>query len=156
MSEILSIVLTGVISILGTTGIGSIFFIRQNRRLKDAEVKAADIENLKAAVEAAASSNEEWQKLYNQALDEKAELKEENKALNEKLDKYQESKEDAWQKYSDCKILCEKKERKIADLEWYRCEINGCPYRKPPRKFGDLDFPGDGINPVENPDPTVA
>ena len=42
MSEILSLIITGVLSALTTGGIGSIFYFKQNRKLKDAEVKAAD------------------------------------------------------------------------------------------------------------------
>ena len=59
----------------------------------------------------------------------------------------------AWDRYSDSRAECNKKDMVIAELNWYRCEVNGCPYRKPPRKFGDTDFPKDGVDPNEHPDP---
>ena len=70
MSDILQLVLTAVVSVLTTGGIGSIFFFRQNKKLKDAEVKSADLENLKRSVEATAASSEEWRKLYEKVLEE--------------------------------------------------------------------------------------
>ena len=155
MSDILQLVLTAVLSVLTTGGIGSIFFFRQNKKLKNAEVKSADLENLKRAVEATAASSEEWRKLYEKVLEEYEGSNKEIDRLNDKIELLHEAKENSWEEVTKYKVLCEKKEREIKEHEWYRCEINGCPYRRPPRVYGDMDFPKGGLSPVENPDPNV-
>lgn len=152
MSEILSLIITGVLSALTTGGIGSIFYFKQNRKLKDAEVKAADADIKTVEISNLSSSNEEWIKLYNNALEEKNRLKEIIRETSDKLDAAYQSKDTAWAKYSDCRQECNKKDLIISDLNWYRCEINACPYRKPPRRYGDMDFPKNGISPIEHPD----
>ena len=155
MSDILQLILTAVLSALTTGGIGSIFFFRQNKKLKEAEVKAADIENIKSAVESAAATNEEWKKLYDIIIDENKSLKDECEKKDDKIESLHEAKENSWEEVTKYKVLCEKKEREIKEHSWYRCEINGCPYRRPPRVYGEMDFPKDAMNPAENPDPEV-
>ena len=72
--------------------------------------------------------------------DEKSKLMEQNHILNERINKLHEDKGSLISK-------CEKKERIISELNWYRCEMNRCPYRKPPRKYGDFDLPENAIIP---------
>lgn len=153
MSEILQYAFTILISIIGTSGIGSIFYYRLQKRAKAAEVKAAEVDVQTREIANLSASNEEWIKLYNNSLEEKAKLQEFISDLTKQLEEAQKSKESAIEKYSDCRNESSKKDLVITELNWYRCEINGCPYRRPPRKYGELDFPKDGLNPVENPDP---
>lgn len=157
MSEILQYLLTSLISIIGTGSIGSIFYFRLQKRLKEAEVKAAEVEVKSSEIANLSASNEEWIKLYNSCNEEKRQLE---MKMSEVIKKFEENivnahkdKDSLWEKLSDCRQECDKKDLYIAELNWYRCEVNGCPYRKPPRKFGQMDFPKEAIDPSENPDP---
>jgi len=131
----------------------SIFYFRLNKRLKAAEVKAAEVDVKTREISNLSASNEEWIKLYHNCLEEKTKLEGALSDMTNKLDEVYRSKDAAWDRYSDSRSECNKKDMVIAELNWYRCEVNGCPYRKPPRKFGEMDFPKDAVNPIENPDP---
>lgn len=159
MSEILQYVLTGLLTFLTTGGLGSIFYIKQSKKLKAAEVKAAELDVQAQKIENLSRTNDEWQKLYNSCLEDKRALEEKLaegiKIVEEKNDEAQREKDMLWEKYLDCKQECSQKELYISELNWYRCEVNGCPYRRPPRKFGEMNFPKDAVNPEENPDPDV-
>lgn len=145
MSEILQYVITSLITFLTTGGIGSIFYFRLQKRLKESEVKISEAEVRSAEITNLSNTNEEWVKLYNDIKEEKQSLEtqlvEANRLLHEKSDEYLKSKDDLWEKYSVCRQECDSKERCIMELNWYRCEINGCPYRKPPRLYGEMEFP---------------
>lgn len=151
--EVLQMVLSSLITLLTTGGIGSIFFIRQSKKLKNSEVRAAEIQN-------ESSTNEEWKKLCEkkdediQRLENKINNLEENiKEKNQKIDELNQSKENAWEETSKTKIQSAKKDRIISEINWYRCEVNGCPHRKPPHKYGVFDFPKDDVvddNTTEN------
>ena len=153
MSEILTYVITSLITFLTTGGIGSIFYFKLHKRLKETEVKAAEVEVKSAEISNLSASNEEWIKLYHNCSEEKTKLEEALADATTKLDEVYKSKDMAWDRYSNSRAECNKKDMVIAELNWYRCEVNGCPYRRPPRKFGEMDFPKDAVNPVENPDP---
>lgn len=159
MSEILQEIIVPVITAFLTGGIGSIFYFKQNKKLKEFEVKSAELENENKKLENenkkidnSASINSEWERIANKLTNEREELVNEIrmqlgviKDLQDKIDNANTSKDKAWEMYSNCKIDCAKKDRLISELNWYRCEINGCPYRKPPRKYGDFDFPENGV-----------
>lgn len=152
MSEILQEIIPTVISVLVTGGVGSIFYFRLNKKLKESEVKAAELENKSKEIENSASINGEWERISNKLTSEREELVNEMhnqsetiKELQDRIEKANSSKEQAWESYSASRIECAKKDRLISELNWYRCEINGCPYRKPPRKFGDFDFPENAV-----------
>jgi hypothetical protein len=153
MSEILTLVITSLITFVTTGGIGSIFYFRLQKRMKLAEIKAAEVEVKSAEINNLSASNEEWIKLYHNCNEEKIKLEEALASMTDKLDDAYKQKDLALDRYGDSRTECNKKDMVIAELNWYRCEVNGCPYRKPPRKFGEMDFPKDAINPVENPDP---
>lgn len=155
MSDILQNVITAIITFLTTGGIGSILYSKLNKKLKAAEVRAAEAEVESNEISNLSASNEEWIKLYNQCLEEKHNLEESCRQKDEKIAELYASKDTAWEKYSDSRMECSKKDLVINELNWYRCEIDGCPYRKPPRKYGDKEFPKDGLNPIEYPDPNV-
>ena len=149
-----------LLSFLGGGGLMSIFYFKQNKRLKESEAKsaeaqakAAEVDVKTAEISNLSASNEEWIKLYQQVQEEKNRVEEQLAVTTDKLDEIYRSKDLAWDRYSDSRAECNKKDMVIAELNWYRCEVNGCPYRKPPRKFGDTDFPKDGVDPNEHPDP---
>lgn len=153
MSEILLQVLGYVFTFLSGGGLMGIFYYKLNKRLKAAEVKAAEVDVKTKEISNLSSSNEEWIKLYHNCFEEKTKLEGALADMTNKLDEVYRSKDAAWDRYSDSRSECNKKDMVIAELNWYRCEVNGCPYRKPPRKYGEMDFPKDAVNPVENPDP---
>ena len=153
MSEILGEVITGIITFLLTGGLGSIFYFKLHKRMKEAEVKAAEVDVKSREITNLSASNEEWIKLYHNCFEEKTKLEDALAAMTDKLDEAYRLKDAAMDRYSDSRSECNKKDMVIAELNWYRCEVNGCPYRKPPRKYGDIEFPKDGIDPNENPDP---
>ena len=153
MSEILLQVLGYVFTFLTGGGLMSIFYFRLNKRLKAAEVKAAEVDVKTREISNLSASNEEWIKLYHNCFEEKTKLEGALADMTNKLDDVYRSKDAAWDRYSDSRSECNKKDMVIAELNWYRCEVNGCPYRKPPRRYGEMEFPKDAVNPVENPDP---
>lgn len=123
---------------------GGILFYKQNKKFKEAEaslkkaeanlmekdVLAKDLQNAK-------STTEEWIKLY-----------EEQKAYSKRLeDKLQIQNDEIKQKnktINDYKELDTKQRLLITNLNWARCEVNGCEKRRPPRDFQML------INEAEN------
>ena len=161
MSELLREIVVGLVTFITTGGLGSIMYFKLQKRLKQAEVKAAEIDNF-------SSINAEWEKITNKLTNEREELvKELNeqreefvkeihdqaetiKELQDKIDSINTSKEAAWDECSKSKIECAIKDKLISELNWYRCEINGCPYRKPPRIYGEFEFPSDGV--IKNDD----
>ena len=154
MSEILLQILGYVLPFIGGGGLVSIFYFKLNKRLKAAEVKAAEVDVKTREISNLSASNEEWIKLYHNCFEEKTKLEEAVASMTNKLEDVYRSKDLAWDRYSDSRAECNKKDMVIAELNWYRCEVNGCPYRRPPRKYGEMDFPKDAVNPVENPDPS--
>jgi hypothetical protein len=153
MSEILSYVITTAVTALFTGGIGSIFYFRLNKKLKETEVRAREVDVKTAEISNLSATNEEWRKLYQNCFDEKGKLEEQLSDMTDKLDEIYRAKDTAYDRYSDSRAECNKKDMVIAELNWYRCEVNGCPYRRPPRKYGEMDFPKDAIDPTEHPDP---
>lgn len=153
MSEILGEILTGLATFLLTGGFSGFFYYKLHKRMKEAEVKAAEVDVKSKEINNLSASNAEWIRLYNTCLEEKNKLEESMASMTDKLDEAYKQKDVALDRYSDSRSECNKKDMVIAELNWYRCEVNGCPYRRPPRKFGEMDFPKDAINPVEHPDP---
>lgn len=153
MQEILSTLLGYILTFIFGGGLMSIFYFRLNKKLKAAEVKAAEVDVKTREISNLSASNEEWIKLYHICFEEKEKLEEDIEKLSNRLDEVYKSKDTAWDIYSNARSECIKKDMVIAELNWYRCEVNGCPYRRPPRKFGEMDFPADGVNPIENPNP---
>lgn len=145
MSEILQEIIPSVITVLITGGVGSIFYFRLNKKLKESEVKSAELDNKSKEISNLASIDSEWEKISNKLTEEKESLSNKVENLENKIEKLNRSKEHAWEEYSASRIECARKDRLISELNWYRCEINGCPYRKPPRKYGDSDFPENAV-----------
>ncbi len=154
MSEILGEIITGIVTFLLTGGLGSIFYFKLHKRMKEAEVKAAEVDVKTVEISNLSASNEEWIKLYHTCLEEKTKLEEALASASDRLDEAYRQKDAAMDRYSDSRTECNKKDMVIAELNWYRCEVNGCPYRKPPRRYGEMEFPKEGtVDPTEHPDP---
>ena len=153
MSDTLLQVLGYILTFAGGGGLMSIFYFRLNKRLKAAEVKSAEVDVKTKEIANLSASNEEWQKLYRNCFEEKTKLEEALASMTDKLDEAYKMKDAAMDRYGDSRTECNKKDMVIAELNWYRCEVNGCPYRKPPRKYGEMDFPKGAVNPLEHPDP---
>lgn len=148
--EILQMLITGVLTLLTTSGVGSIFYFKQQKKLKELEVKSAEIAN-------ESSTNSEWEKLCHKKDDDINRLETKINSLEEnikekeiKIENSAKSKEAAWDEKSQIKLESQMKDQEIMSLNWYKCEINDCPYRRPPRKYGKYDFPKDGVVNVEN------
>ena len=153
MSDILLQLLGYLGTFIGGGGLVGIFYFKLNKKLKVAEVKAAESDVKTKEIANLSASNEEWIKLYNTCNDEKTKLEEELANMTDRFDEAYKMKDAAMDRYSECRSECNKKDLVIAELNWYRCEVNGCPYRRPPRKFGEMDFPKDAIEPTQHPDP---
>ena len=143
--EILQMIITGLLTFLTTGGIGSFLYIKQSKKLKESEVKAAEIQN-------ESSTNEEWKKICEKKdddirrLEQKIENLEENiKEKDKKIEELNRSKENAWEETSKTKIQSAKKDRIISEINWYRCEVNGCTHRKPPHRYGTFDLQKDTV-----------
>ena len=102
--EILQMIITGLLTFLTTGGIGSFLYIKQSKKLKESEVKAAEIQN-------ESSTNEEWKKICEKKdddirrLEQKIENLEENiKEKDKKIEELNRSKENAWEETSKTKI----------------------------------------------------
>lgn len=138
-------VITGLLTFLTTGGIGSIFYFKQQKKLKESEIKSVEVAN-------ESEINAQW-KQFCEAKDERItklenKIDELEKTIIEKNDRIEElnnAKESAWEETSKCKIQSARKDRIISEINWYRCEVNGCPHRKPPRKYGTFDFPKDAV-----------
>lgn len=153
LTNLLSETLGYIFTFISGGGLVGIFYWKLNKKLKALEVKAAEVDVKSAEISNLSASNEEWVKLYHNCLEEKNKLEETVATMTDRLDEAYRAKDVALDRYSDSRTECNKKDMVIAELNWYRCEVNGCPYRKPPRKFGEMDFPKDAVNPIEHPDP---
>ena len=153
MSDILLQLLGYFGTFIGGGGLVGIFYFKLNKRLKAAVVKSAEVDVKTKEIANLSASNEEWQKLYHNCFEEQIKLKETLASIGDKLGEAYEMKDAAMDRYGDCRTECNKKDMVIAELNWYKCEVNGCPYRRPPRKYGEMDFPKDAVNPLEHPNP---
>ena len=131
-----------VISALGTiAGIvgGSFGFIywKENKRLKQEEVKSSKIENhLKQA--------DAWRNLYEE---ERNDSKEKIAALEEKLEKKSAKLKEVYAERDRYKEEKMDAEFIVKQLQWFRCTVNGCHRRRPPHVF---DNDGNEVETIES------
>lgn len=124
--EIITIINTGVIPILS----GALFFSIRKRK---AAAEASQEEG-----KAIATSADGWRKLCEKRDEDVRNKEEEIKVKDGKIDSL----------YDKINILrdtisgLESKNHDLqmlnAELDWNKCEVNGCPKRKPPRKREEL------------------
>ena len=118
MTEIIAIISTLFTLVVGT---GGILFYKQSKRLKAAEVAAAEKDVLKLDLENQKSTNDEWIRLYEETKEALEKAQSKVNELNTKLQKATE---------------IEGQQRLVInDLTWSRCIVNGCAKRTPPRNF---------------------
>ena len=134
MSEILTYVITSAITFLTTGGLASIIFFKQHKKLKESEVKAAEVDIKSHEVEVKSqeinnlsASNEEWIKLYHNCVEEKTKLEEALANMTDKLDEVYRSKDIAWDRYSDSRAECNKKERMPLQASSKKVRRDGLP-----------------------------
>ena len=136
MSEILQYVITSLFSLLAGGGIGSIFYFKQQKKLKEMEVKAAEANVKSDEITNLAASNDEWIKLYHESEEKCADLQTRYDTLVNRLEEVHNAKKELWEKYSNSQVECSKKDLVINELNWYKCEINGSPIENPPENSG--------------------
>lgn len=115
--EWINIVIGALSTFIGLIGGGvGIYFWRENKALKQAEVKNAETEvEMKQA--------EEWNKLYKEQKQKSDEKSTRLKTLYAERDKLKE----------DVNRLKFTEER----LCWFYCNVNNCPKRQPPHRFDE-------------------
>lgn len=152
--EILLMIISSLATLLTGGGIGVFLYHKQTKKLKEAESKNAEIQNEILIVQKETSVNDQWKEMCEMKSNEIdklnnkiSELEESIKIKDEKIEYLNLKKEEAWNETSKCNISSAKKDRIISEINWYRCEVNNCPHRKPPRKYGTFDFPQGGENP---------
>ena len=67
MTELLHEIVVGLVTFITTGGLGSIMYFKLQKRLKQAEVKAAEIDNF-------SSINAEWEKITKELTTEREEF----------------------------------------------------------------------------------
>ena len=84
MTELLHEIVVGLVTFITTGGLGSIMYFKLQKRLKQAEVKAAEIDNF-------SSINAEWEKITKELTTESEEfvkeLKDKDDTIKELQDK---------------------------------------------------------------------
>ena len=110
----ISIIVSAVCATIGALSGAGILFYRQTKRTKEAEANKAEIEVTK-------NQSDEWQELYYEQRDRVKEAREECMRLRL-------LKEESMNKAN-------KLELENQQLEWFRCTVNNCKMRKPPRLF---------------------
>ena len=86
MSDILLQLLGYLGTFIGGGGLVGIFYFKLNKKLKVAEVKAAESDVKTKEIANLSASNEEWIKLYNTCNDEKTKLEEELANMTDRFD----------------------------------------------------------------------
>lgn len=122
--DIISIIATALTSLIGALGGGfGLFFWRENKQLKQAEAKHAEIINAAAVID-------EWQDRCNDLKQTIAFLNDEMSKKNARIEQLT---NDLFQKQKEAHDL----ELHNQSLEWHKCTRNGCTKRRPPRTHDD-------------------
>lgn len=144
-------IIISLIGLLSTLLVGGgILFYKQNKKFKEAEASLKKAESnlmekdvLAKDLQNAKSTTEEWVKLYE-------EQKSYSKRLEEKLQVQNDEIKTKNRIINDYKELDTKQRLLITNLNWARCEVNGCEKRRPPRDFqmliNEAEDLHDGLN----------
>lgn len=127
-------IISTIITLLTSGGIGGIFYYTLNKRLKKAEVIASEYSNI-------ATTNLEWQKLSDELQEERVNLLKKVEDRNRIIDELRDRDEAGWKRVYDLELELSKKDLIIQDLTYKKCTRNNCPYRKPPRELGEESLP---------------
>lgn len=109
----IDIFITAIVTLFGS----GIFFYRENKSKLKVEVSQKEVEVIN-------SSNDGWKDLYNRVIERNAVLSNENIKLSEENQKLLKQNSALSMRYQEA--------------IWYRCEVNGCIDRIPPRKIDDM------------------
>lgn len=138
-TEIILAIITGVTTILSGSGLGlALFYRKENKQLK-----AVEVSDKKQEVEAKRLENElkqaDWE--HERYLEEKRistqreyKIQQLYKGIGELKDKYR----DKCDEVAALTFMCEKK-------DWFRCDVNDCPHRIPPRDYTKLQIEQDTL-----------
>lgn len=123
--ELISLLITGVVSVLASSGVQLLFF-RQTRRRMQVENQAGELDNK-------SKQAEEWRKLYEEELGENRKKDELIKNLYLQVDKARTS-------HGEVEIALAKERARNAHLSVLKCLHYDCADRRPPfeevaRKF---------------------
>ena len=123
------IAITSLLTVL--LGGGSVLFYKQTKKMKHFEALSMEKDVIAKELANKQTANEEWITLYN-------EQKGYSKRLEAKLQTSNDENKELKRIINDYKELDTKQRLLIANLNWARCEVNGCENRKPPRDFQAL------------------
>lgn len=109
----------GLVGIIG--GSVGIIFWRENKKLKQQEVKSAQLDNDKKIIE-------EWKDMYHE---KEKKCNEKDAIIRQHVDKI----DRLYQERNDAREEVQKRELRIQQLTWYHCTVNNCKNRIPPHVF---------------------
>ena len=121
----LEVIITAVVTLVGTLVPGGIIFHRQNKRIKEAEAKKQEIENSELVIH-------QWKERV-EDIKRAKELVDTN--YNALIKKYEELQD----KYEDKQKENQRLELMNQELCWWKCIVRGCSNRKPPRDIDELE-----------------
>jgi hypothetical protein len=126
------VILTAVITLVTTLVPGGIIFYRQNKRIKNAEAKGKEIENIARIID-------QWQETVAELKDEKEEIKKDKQDVTDNYNNLIVSYRNELNKYEE--LMKENKRLELANQElcWWKCVVRGCPNRKPPRVIDEME-----------------
>lgn len=123
--ELINVVISAISTLVGLAGGGvGIYFWRESRELKRAEVRQKEIENELHQADWATERLKETESKVRELLTRIeelykriGELKDENRVLESEKDNF--------------KFLSQK-------MQWFRCDVNKCSKRQPPRNYAEV------------------
>ena len=115
--EIISLVITGVLSVLASGSVQLIFFRQTRVKLRN-ENKSVELDNM-------SKQAEEWRKLYEEELDENRKKDELIKSLYVQLDQSRTAR-------GDVEVMLAKEKARNAHLSVLKCLHYDCNNRRPP------------------------
>lgn len=131
MTAVVSAVITGVSTFIATLGGSAIFFIQQDRRMKELLNENQKIVN-------ESQRSEEWHKIAQEYEKEKEEIREEAKQWREAYESLRIKEEEGHRKGTEDKIDLIKQigmlELENQRLCHWKCLVRGCANRIPPQE----------------------
>lgn len=135
-------IIVALITLAGTIVGGGIIFYKQNKKLKEMDVKYrnAEAKGLEAQTNGQVVNNENsaaefWKKSSISLQDEVNDLRQQIKLKDNSIMEYVKYNRRLNDMIHDYEVMDTQKSSAIAYLEWCRCEINDCFRREPPRDY---------------------
>lgn len=121
----LEVIITAVITLVGTLVPGGIIFHRQNKRIKEAEAKKQEIENSELVIH-------QWRERVE-------DIKQAKEMVDNNYNRLIGEHRNLQAKYESLQKENQKLELMNQELCWWKCVVRGCPNRKPPRDIDELE-----------------